>query len=250
MEVGFLDQFTLKQYIRSNPDAKLRDIVVQLLYDEIISLKLMPGTKLNVNQISSSLGISRTPVAEAIGRLTELGFVVQHEGQNGSFVLSLDLKDMINLYRVRIAIESEAAALCATCADEATMRKLYSLAEAFKDSVLSKDIQGMKDTDMPFHRLIIDSCGNPYLIQSYEQILPKLTMYQSSMLRFLGDNGSENNPWMPSVLYNHVSIVSAIRMRMPGLARQSMNEHVDASLNFTALSGNGGDPFLSMVENR
>ena len=97
MEVGFLDQFTLKQYIRSNPEAKLRDIVVQLLYDEIINLKLMPGTKLNVNQISSSLGISRTPVAEAISRLTEVGFVVQHEGQSGSFVLSLDLKDMINL---------------------------------------------------------------------------------------------------------------------------------------------------------
>lgn len=250
MEVGFLDQFTLKQYIRSNPEAKLRDIVVQLLYDEIINLKLMPGTKLNVNQISSSLGISRTPVAEAISRLTEVGFVVQHEGQSGSFVLSLDLKDMINLYRVRVAIESEAAALCASAADDATVRKLYSLAEAFKDSVLSKDIQGMKDTDMPFHRLIIDSCGNPYLIQSYEQILPKLTMYQSSMLRFLGDSGSENNPWMPSVLYNHVSIVSAIRMRMPALARQSMNEHVDASLNFTAISGNGGDPFLSMNESK
>ena len=75
-------------------------------------------------------------------------------------------------------------------------------------------------------------------------------MYQSSMLHFLSDIGSENNPWMPSVLYNHVSIVSAIRMRMPSLARQSMSEHIDASLNFTALSGNGGDPFLSMTENK
>ena len=245
-----MDQFTLKQYMRDNPDAKLRDIVAQLLYDEIISLKLMPGTKLNVNQISSSLGISRTPVAEAIAHLTDVGFVVQHDGQSGSFVLDLDLRDMINLYRVRNAIESEAAALCAHSADEATVRKLYTLAEAFKDSVTSKDIQGMKDTDMPFHKLLIQSCGNPYLIQSYEQILPKLTMYQSSMLRFLGDNGSESNPWMPSVLYNHVSIVSAIRMRMPELARQSMIDHIDSSLNFTALSGNGGDPFRAIAESR
>ena len=244
-----MNQFTLKQYMRNNPDAKLRDIVVQLLYDEIINLKIIPGTKLNVNQISSSLGISRTPVAEAITRLTEVGFVVQHEGQSGSFVLSLDQHDMINLYRVRSAIESESAALCAHAADDATIRKLYTLAEAFKDSVAAKDIQGMKDTDMPFHRLIVESCGNPYLIQSYELLLPKLTMYQSSMLRFLTDSGSETNPWMPSVLYNHVSIVSAIRMRMPSLARQSMAEHVDASLNFTALSGNGGDPFQLVNEN-
>lgn len=243
-----MDQFTLKQQIANNPDAKLRDIVSKLLYDEIINLKILPGTKLNVNQLSSTLGISRTPVAEAISHLTEIGFVVQRDGQSGSYVLDLDLKDMINLYRVRTAIESEAAALCAHAADEATVRKLYTLAEAFKDSVIGKDIQGMKDTDMPFHSLIIHSCGNPYLIQSYEQILPKLTMYQSSMLRFLGDIGSEANPWMPSVLYNHVSVVSAIRMRMPTLARQSMSDHVDASLNFTALSGNGGDPFQALKE--
>ena len=119
-----MDQFMLKQYMSRSPDAKLRDIVMQLLYDEIINLKLIPGTKLNVNQISASLGISRTPVAEAIARLTEIGFVVSHDGQNGSYVLSLDLRDMINLYRVRDAVESEAAALCALAADDKTITSL------------------------------------------------------------------------------------------------------------------------------
>ena len=241
-----MDRHKLKQYMNASPDAKLRDLVTKLLYDEIVGLRLTPGTKLNVNQIASSLGISRTPVAEAIGNLSEIGFVVTHPGQPGSFVLDLNLHDMINLYRVRTAIESEAAALCAHSADESVVRELSKLADAFRDSVVRRDIRGLKDTDMPFHRLIIDSCGNPYIVQTYEQLLPKLIMYQSSMIEFIGQKGNEGNPWLPSVKYNHTSIVSAIRMRMPELARQSMADHIDTSLNFTSLSGDAADPFLAL----
>ncbi len=238
-----MEQYKLKQSMAANPDAKLRDLVAQLLYDDIINLKINPGTKLNVNQLAASLGISRTPVAEAIAKLTEIGFIVQHPNQAGSFVLELNLHDMISLYRVRTAIESEAASICAHVADDDTIRELNGLAEAFRDSVIKRDIDGMRDTDMPFHQLIIRSCGNPYIIQCYEQLLPKLTMYQASMLQFITDSNSDANPWMPSVKYNHISVVSAIRMRMPELARQAMSEHVDASLSFTSLVGNGGDPF-------
>ena len=233
----------MKKYMDKNPDAKLRDLVMELLYDEIVALRLVPGSKLNVNQLASSLGISRTPVAEAIGRLAEIGFVVSHPGQSGSFVLDLNLHDMISLYQVRNAIESEAAYLCAHNADDSTVHELSMLADAFRDSVLRRDTRGLKETDMPFHRLIVNSCGNPYIVKSYEQILPKLVMYQSSMMEFVVMQSNEANPWMPSVKYNHVSIASAIRMRMPELAKRCMSDHIDTSLNFTSLSGDRTDPF-------
>ena len=238
-----MDKFLLKKYMDSNPDAKLRDLVMDLLYDEIVGLRLVPGSKLNVNQLASSLGISRTPVAEAIAKLSEIGFVVSHPGQPGSFVLDLNLRDMINLYRVRSIVESEAAYLCAYNADDSTIHELTILADAFRDSVTRRDIRGLKETDMPFHQLIIKACGNPYVCQSYEQIRPKLVMYQSSMLEFVGQAGNEKNPWLPSVKYNHISVASAIRMRMPELARQTMSDHVSTSLNFTSFSGDGIDPF-------
>ena len=241
-----MDKYKLRQYMDANPDAKLRDLVMNLLYDEIVSLKIAPGTKLNVNQIAASLGISRTPVAEAVGSLADIGFVVTHPGQAGNFVLDLSLPDMINLYRVRNAIESEAAALCAYAAEDGVVRELSLLANAFRDSVESRDIRGMKDTDMPFHRLIIKSCGNPYIVQSYEQILPKLIMYQASMLEFIVHQENQRNPWMSSVKFNHIAVVSAIRMRMPELARQCMAEHIGTSLNFTSLSGDNIDPFVAL----
>ena len=241
-----MDRVTLRKHMEENPDAKLRDLVMKLLYDEIVSLRIAPGTKLNVNQMASNLGVSRTPVAEAIGSLAEIGFVVSHPGQRCSFVLDLSITDMIDLYRVRSAIESEAAAICATTAEEATVRELTMLADAYQDSVLRRDIRGMRETDMPFHRLIIDATRNVYIIQAYEQILPKLTMYQSSMIEFVGQAANEANPWLSSVAYNHTSVVSAIRMRMPELARQSMGDHVSTSLNFTSLSDVGTDPFRSL----
>ncbi|MBQ6465780.1 MAG: GntR family transcriptional regulator [Oscillospiraceae bacterium] len=241
-----MDQYKLRELIRRSPDAKLRDLVAELLYDDIVALRIRPGSKLNVNQIASTLGVSRTPVAEAIAQLGEVGFVVSRTGTNGYYVLDLNLNDMISLYEVRTAIESEAAALCAHKLDDAAVQRLSELAEAFRDSVVRRDIRGMKDTDMPFHRLIIDGCGNPYLQQCYELLLPKLTMYQSSMTEFIARSGEHDNPWLPSVEYNHISVVSAIRMRMPELARQSMAEHVDASLNFTSLSGHGADPFRGL----
>jgi len=238
-----MEQYSLQQRIAESPEAKLRDIVTEMLYEAIISLKIAPGTKLNVNQLAMSLGISRTPVAEAIANLTARGFVVSKPGHNGSFVLDLNLVDMTNLYRVRSAIESEAAALCAYTVGEDTLRELSLLADAFKDSVINRDIQGMKDTDLPFHRLIVASCNNPYVRQSYEVILPKLTMYQSSMLNFIANSDSETNPWIARVTFNHTSVVSAIRMRMPELARQAMMDHVDSSLSFTTTSVQSPDAF-------
>ena len=238
-----MDKYQLQGYMEAEPGAKLKDLVSKLLYDEIVSLRILPGTRLNVNQLAASLGVSRTPVAEAVASLADIGFVVSRPGQSGSYVLDLDMVDMIHLYHVRNAIECEAASLCAVTAGENTVRELTILAEAFKTSVEGRDIRGMRETDMPFHRLIVDASANPYLIRSYEAILPKLTMYQASMIEFVGQQGNESNPWLSSVKYNHVSVVSAIRLRQPELARQSMADHIRTSLNFTSLSGERSDPF-------
>ena len=241
-----MDAYQLNAAIARNPDARLKDLVREMLYREIINLHFAPGSKLNVNQIASSLGISRTPVAEAVAELGEQGFVVTHPGVPGNFVLELSLTDMIDLYRVRDAIESEAASLCAHHIDDAAVIELSDLADAFRDSVLRRDIRGMKETDMPFHRKIVDACGNPYIVRSYELLLPRLIMYQASMLEFVGQEESASNPWMPSVQFNHLAIVSAIRLRLPDLARQAMAEHIANSLSFTSRSGHVSDPFQAL----
>ena len=238
-----MDAYRLKKMIDQNPDARLKDLVRQLLYEEIVDLRIAPGSKLNVNQLAATLGISRTPVAEAVAELGDLGFVTSRPGLAGSFVRELSLTDMIDLYRVRDAIESEAASLCAHHLDDAAIVELSALADAFRDSVLRRDIRGMKDTDMPFHRRIVEGSDNPYILRTYELILPRLIMYQASMLEFVGQEENASNPWMPNVQFNHLAVVSAIRLRLPELARQAMSEHIANSLSFTSRSGSADDPF-------
>ena len=225
----------LQKYLDENPFAKLRDVVAKLLYDEIISLDILPGTKLNINQIAANLGISRTPVAEAVAQLCEKGFVVSRSDSPGYYVLNLSMSDMINLYRVRAAVECEAAALCTERASSAAVAQLETLANEFRDSVIKKDNRGMIETDMPFHSLIVNSSEDPYIIKCYNLLLPNLTMYQSSMVEFI--SSSRDNPWSSSVIYNHTAIVSAIKMHIPDLARQAMSDHVSASLNYTMFTG-------------
>ena len=149
-------------YLDANPSAKLRDIVSQMLYDEIVSLCIAPGTKLNVNSIATALGISRTPVAEAIMNLCEQGFVVSKPDTSGFFVIDLSLRDMIDLYDVRGAIECEAAALCTERADSGTVHELDRLAGEFADCVIRKDYDGMIRTiceEIPFTEVIVTEVG-------------------------------------------------------------------------------------------
>ena len=94
---------------------------------------------------------------------------------------------------------------------------------------------------MPFHKLIVESSGNKYLIRSYNELLPNLKMYQGSWTKFI--NPGSTNPWSSQVVHQHVAIVSAIKLHIPTLARQSMADHIRSSLNFVAYCDDKGDPF-------
>lgn len=237
----------LQVYLEKNPNRKLRDTVAEMLYDEIVSLRIVPGSKLNVNSIASNLGISRTPVAEAILSLYERGFVTTKADANGYYVIDLSMRDMIDLYDLRASLECEAAALCAMHATEDTIRELERLAYEFKEHVIAGDTAGMIATDLPFHRLIVQSCGNIYVQKCYDLLLPNLTMYQASMMSII--SSVSDNPWSTNVIYNHLAVVESIKMHIPELARQAMNEHISSSLNYTMYSGGNADPF-SYVRNK
>lgn len=239
-----MDANQLKKYLDDNPFAKLGDVVTQMLYDAIVTLDMPPASKLNVNQLAAELGISRTPVAEAINKLRGYGFVEQRPGSSGYYIVDMTLADMIDLYNAREAIECEAAALCAETATPEIIQRLDSLAVEFRKVFPKQDGKLLKETDLPFHKLIIESCGNKYLLRSYNELLPNITMYQSSWIKFI--DPEMVNPWTSRVVHQHSAIVSAIKMRLPGLAREAMSQHILSSRDFVAYSDNTSDPFFTV----
>ena len=210
--LAFNEQGKARSYLEKNPFAKLSDVVTQILYDEIVVLDIPPSSKLNINQIATDLGISRTPVVEAINRLQAIGFVETRPRTSGFYVTDMNMRDMIDLYDARTAIECEAAALCAENASAEAIAQMDGLATEFKKAVPKLDGIRLKETDMPFHKLIVDSCGNKYLIRSYNELLPNLKMYQGSWTKFI--NPGTTNPWSSQVVHQHVAIVSSIKLHI------------------------------------
>ena len=235
-----MDQKKLQECLDKNPFAKLGDVVADLLFDEIVSLTLAPSTKLNINNISKELGISRTPVTEAINQLCVIGFVEVRPNASGYYVSGLSMEELINLYNARAAIESEAAYLCAETAGYDVIAGLENMASEFKCAFHRRDSRALKEVEMPFHRLIIDNCGNKYLQSCYEQLLPPLTRYQNYYTEFIDTD--VDNPWSNRAAHQHSAIVSAIKMHMPDLARQLMNEHIRTGISQAALSYNNPIP--------
>ena len=235
-----MDQKKLQECLDKNPFAKLGDVVADLLFDEIVSLTLAPSTKLNINNISKELGISRTPVTEAINQLCAIGFVEVRPNASGYYVSGLSMDEVINLYNARAAIESEAAYLCAETAGYDVIAGLENMASEFKRAFQRRDSRALKEVEMPFHRLIIDNCGNKYLQSCYEQLLPPLTRYQNYYTEFIDTD--VDNPWSNRAAHQHSAIVSAIKMHMPDLARQLMNEHIRTGISQAALSYNNPIP--------
>lgn len=231
----------LQTYLDKNPFVKLSDAVTQMLYDAIVTLELPPGSRLNVNQVAAELGISRTPISEAISKLQSYGFVEQRGGASGFYIVDMSLADMLDLYSTREAIECEAVYLCAENIDTDTLAKLDGLAVEFGRAFPKQDGRLLMETDLPFHRLIIDNCGNKYLQRCYRELLPNITMYQSSWIKFIDPDMC--NPWTSKVVHQHSAIVAAIRMHLPSLAKEAMSQHIRSSQNFVAFSDNTSDPF-------
>lgn len=191
----------LESFLEKNPFAKLSDVVTQILYDEIVVLDIPPTSKLNINQIATDLGISRTPVVEAINRLQAIGFVETRPKASGFLCHRHEpaghdrplRRAHGNRVRSRRPLRGQG--------QPRGHRQLDSLATEFKKAVPRMDGKRLKETDMPFHKLIVEYSGNKYLIRSYNELLPNLTMYQGSWPKFISPD--QSNPWSSQVVHQH-----------------------------------------------
>ena len=117
----------LQDRLAKNPFYKYTDVVTEILRDDIISFRIRPEPRLSVNALAEAFAVSRTPVLEALSKLEAIGFVYKEAHAKSYYVSSLDISDLMCLYRARAAIEGEAAYRCAIYADDRTLRKLETL---------------------------------------------------------------------------------------------------------------------------
>lgn len=236
-----MDANKFQLYLDQNPFAKLSKVVCNLLFDEIVALNLPPSGKINIKQIALELNISRTPVIDALKELQAIGFVETRSDTTGFYVSELSLPDMTNLYNIRAAIESEAAYRCAKNVGKDVVERLEAMAENFRDAIISKNPFLVRETDVPFHKLIVKSASNKYLEQSYNNLLPSLIRYQRYCSEFI--HFDSNNQWCVEIANHHCAIVSAIKLHLANQARECMNDHINLCIYQAAFTHDEADPF-------
>jgi len=224
----------LLQRLEENPFQPLNLIVYKMLEDAIISFELLPKTKLNSVKIANDLQISRTPVKEAFNLLLKEGLLEKYDGKNGYYVFTFSRQMSEALFFARRIIEGSACYLCAQHSNSVNVEQLRNYAERFREILQNKLYTQLDETDIPFHKMIVQATGNMYLVMMYEQ-LDKMIRHQSARnahyLLSVGHVGYK----MDGLASQHLSILNAIESGIPEMAQRAAYAHIDTCMEFTRL---------------
>jgi len=236
----------LQQIQQENPFVRISDAVYDILEEAILSSRLEAGSKLKINTIAEQLGVSGTPVREAIERLSSRGLVVEQVVDGKKYksyhVFDIDDTDIAELFMARKAIDGIAAYICAEKNWRVDIEQLERHAAGFRSAMHEYVVgrAGWLDaaSDRALHVEIVNAAQNKYLSEMYHSIDKKLNYLSVRTCEYLA--AAKKRDDLLRICSQHDAIINAIRMGFPQLARQVMDEHVDFCeancLNYRSIS--------------
>jgi DNA-binding GntR family transcriptional regulator len=199
----------------------------------IITGELRSGDTLQEARLATRIGVSRTPVREALSRLNTEGLVVLEPYRRGR-VASFSAVDVAEIFRLRALLESDAAGRAASRIDAAALARL-ELLEAEMEAIFAElgwhaHLERFDRLNTEFHQIIAEAAESPRL----ERILASsLELPASIFNRYV--EPVEDRTGRTHI--QHREIVAALRMRNPGWAEAAMAAHL-----FSLMPGDGGSP--------
>ncbi len=203
----------------------LRDVVFETLRDAIITQVLKPGERLMEIQLADEMGVSRTPVREAIRKLELEGLVVMVP-RKGAYVAGVSMKDIHEVYEVRSALEMLAVTLAAERITEeeldALERQVLRESEE-EDKQDGSDLDNIIYIDSSFHDIIYQAAHNQRLVQFVNILQEQLQRFRAASLARPGRS--------KTALEEHKQIVEALSDRNGELAARLAREHIENAEN-------------------
>ena len=146
----------------------LREIAYKRLYDALKNMDLEPGEPLSTVWLSEILGISRTPVREALQRLATDGLIQMIQGRAVT-VAARSPQEVYDALHVRELLEPENVRLCATGMPQAALNQLHHIMERMEQAAQAGDRVNWSQADQEWHEIICESCPNKLLGQMVMQ---------------------------------------------------------------------------------
>jgi len=172
----------------------LRSQVFHKIEKMILDGEFSQGDNLTESKLCSILGVSRTPVREALNKL-ELEGLVKNIPNRGAVVIGISQKDINDIYEIRIYIEGKASRFCAENISQENLEKLNEIVSLQEFYVQRGDDNKVWQLDSSFHTLIYESCNNRPL------------------------------QYMLSSFHNYIQKARAVSFKIPGRAEASVREH-------------------------
>lgn len=155
----------------------LGEVIFNTLKEAIIVGELKPGERLMEVHLSEKMGVSRTPIREAIRKL-ELEGLVKTFPRKGVYVAELSPKDIADVLEVRAALDGLAAFLAAERITAEEIKEMKSVFEQFKQNVEKNSTQGIVKKDVEFHDIIYRASGNDPLIQILNNLKEQILRFR------------------------------------------------------------------------
>lgn len=191
-----------------------REQTYKALRDAIQSGKLKPGTRLREIDLAERLGISRTPIREALSRLQSDGLVV-NEPNRGMIVTVLDRRMVSELYVMRQVLEGTAAGLAARHASDEEIAGLREIADRDKNYT---DPQMLAANNRLFHEALYQSAHNRYLLKTLNTLRESMALLGNTTLAIPGRSRT--------ALQEHQRIVDALERRDAAAAEEETVAHI------------------------
>ena len=188
------------------------------LRDDIISMRRRPGEPIAEKDITQAYGVSRTPVREALLRLSEEG-LIDIIAKSGTIVSRIPADELPEAILARKAIEQMTARMAAELAAKSDVLKLRAIVERQKEALKSNDIDGFHVEDEALHRSIMAAAGQPGIWRFVEGIKMQLDRFRRLTL--------PQAHRMERALSEHVELVDAIAAGNADRAATVIGDHLD-----------------------
>jgi DNA-binding GntR family transcriptional regulator len=188
------------------------------LRERILNLDLKPNTGLRTQAIAEEIGLSRTPVREALGRLEQAGLVAR-EGGWGYRVRSISYKEAIDVYRVREALEVEAVREALPLLKPSSFVEMRSCLESAEEKLRQRRLKEFRNSTRRFHRSIAIATDNAFLISMLAMIEDRIHLLGAMMAKYQGEHPQQS-------IIENFALLGALERRDEDGAVAAVRQHV------------------------
>jgi len=196
----------------------LRDVVFKTLRQAILTGELQPGERLMEIHLANRLGVSRTPIREAIRKL-ELDGLVTMVPRKGAEVAQITEKNLKDVLEVRRALDILAVELACERMSQEELQKLREACDTFAKMTETKDASAIAKADVALHDIITNATGNARLVQMVNNLAEQMYRYRFEYIKDTANHAR--------LIEEHEEIYDAIVSKDKQKAAQAAGLHID-----------------------